>query len=96
MIELFDYYNHYNLPYPNNNGDVILQPISCTVTAQVNGTWQLKISHPLDEEGRWTHIIMNSVLRVAQRQAVLPDQAHGEDGRNNRSDRRPDLFRRRQ
>lgn len=64
MIELFDYYNHYNLPYPNNNGDVILQPISCTVTAQVNGTWQLKISHPLDEEGRWTHIIMNSVLRV--------------------------------
>ena len=33
MIELFDYYNHYNLPYPNNNGDVILQPISCTVTA---------------------------------------------------------------
>lgn len=64
MIELFDYYNHYNLPYPNNNGDVILRPISCTVTAQVNGTWQLKISHPLDEEGRWTHIIMNSVLRV--------------------------------
>ena len=64
MIELFDYYNYYNLPYPNNNGDVILQPISCTVTAQVNGTWQLKISHPLDEEGRWTHIIMNSVLRV--------------------------------
>ena len=64
MIELFDYYNHYNLPYPNNNGDVILMPISCTVTAQVNGTWELKLSHPLDEEGRWTHIIMNSVLRV--------------------------------
>lgn len=64
MIEVFDNSQHYNLPYPNNNGDAILLPISCTVTARVNGTWELKLSHPLDDEGRWQYITINNVLRV--------------------------------
>lgn len=64
MIEVFDNSQHYNQPYPNNNGDAILLPISCTVTAQVNGTWELRMSHPLDEEGRWQYLISNNVLRV--------------------------------
>ena len=64
MIEVFDNSQHYNQPYPNNNGDAILLPISCTVTAQVNGTWELRMSHPLDEDGRWKYLIINNVLRV--------------------------------
>ena len=63
MIEVFDYMAHPGV-YPSNNGDAILLPISCVVRAQLNGTWELKIEHPLDEEGRWQYINYGNILRV--------------------------------
>ena len=63
MIEVFEYSTHPNV-YPNNNGDAILLPISCVVKAQLNGTWELKIEHPLDEEGRWQYLHYGNILRV--------------------------------
>lgn len=63
MIEVFEYSVHPNV-YPNNNGDAILLPISCVVNAQLNGTWELKIEHPLDDEGRWQYLHYGNILRV--------------------------------
>ena len=63
MIEVFEYSTHPNV-YPNNNGDAILLPISCVVKAQLNGTWELKIEHPLDDEGRWQYLHYGNILRV--------------------------------
>lgn len=63
MIEVFEYSTHPNV-YPNNNGDAILLPISCVVNAQLNGTWELKIEHPLDDEGRWQYLHYGNILRV--------------------------------
>lgn len=63
MIEVFEYSVHPNV-YPNNNGDAILLPISCVVKAQLNGTWELKIEHPLDDEGRWQYLHYGNILRV--------------------------------
>lgn len=63
MIEVFEYSIHPGV-YPSNNGDAILQPISCVVKAQLNGTWELQIEHPLDEEGRWQYLHYGNILRV--------------------------------
>lgn len=63
MIEVFEYSVHPGV-YPSNNGDAILQPISCVVKAQLNGTWELQIEHPLDEEGRWQFLHYGNILRV--------------------------------
>lgn len=60
MIELF---NPSNENY-NKNGDVILQPIECKIRPEINGTWELSLFHPIDEEDRWKSIVEGAVLRV--------------------------------
>ena len=46
------------------NGDMPLQPITCTVTAEINGAWILNLAHPIDAEGRWKYIQEGAILRV--------------------------------
>lgn len=46
------------------NGDVILMPIMCEVTAGINRTWQVDLEHPIDEEGRWKYIEVGAVLKT--------------------------------
>ena len=48
----------------DRNGDVILMPISCRVTAGINRTWQVDLVHPIDDEGRWKHIEVGAVLKT--------------------------------
>ena len=75
MIELFVNGLH-SISYPEgilanqHNGDAILLPTSCIVTAQVNGTWELTLDHPLDEEGRWQYIQQNNILRVPSHNGI--------------------------
>lgn len=47
-----------------NNGMTILAPSSCVVRAEVNGTWELSMEHPLDIEGRWKDIQTGLVIRA--------------------------------
>lgn len=58
MIEV---YNRDNFDY-EKNGNMTLFPESCTVTAELNGTWYMDIIHPLDEEGRWKYITEEAVI----------------------------------
>lgn len=60
MIELF-IPNNTNF---NKTGNTILQPITCEVTAEINGTWSLSMLHPIDQEERWKGIETSAVLRV--------------------------------
>lgn len=48
-----------------HNGTVVLQPSSCylEITA-INDSWQLKMTHPYDQEGRFTYISRGCVLEV--------------------------------
>ena len=60
MIELFN---------PNNenyskNGDVILEPVECKVRPTVNGTWEVSLMHPIDDEDRWKSIVEGAVIRL--------------------------------
>lgn len=61
MIELFA---GTTTTFTGRNGDVILLPTACSVTAEVNGVWELRLEHPLDEEGRWRYIATSAILRV--------------------------------
>ena len=60
MIQLY-------IPGNNNftkNGDTVLLPISCIISAQINGTWQMELTHPIDEEGRWKLIEVGAVIKA--------------------------------
>lgn len=47
-----------------HNGNAVLIPVSATVHAVLNGTWEVTIEHPVDSEGRWKYIEEGAVLRV--------------------------------
>ena len=46
----------------SNNGDMTLFPTSCELTSEINGAWELTMSHPLDSEGRWKYIEQEAVI----------------------------------
>lgn len=46
----------------SHNGDMTLFPLSCELSSELNGAWELTMSHPLDDEGRWKHIVQESVI----------------------------------
>ena len=44
------------------NGNAVLVPSECKLTADLNGSWTLSMRHPLDDEGRWKHIEREAVI----------------------------------
>lgn len=60
MIQI---YNPDNADY-EKNGDMTLFPSSAIVHPILNGTWEVTMEHPLDEEGRWKHIVDNAVVKM--------------------------------
>lgn len=60
MIQI---YTASNTDY-THNGDAVLTPVECEVSAELNGTWELTMEHPLDEEERWKLIQEGAVLSV--------------------------------
>lgn len=67
MIELYKADRDFG---DNKNGDYVLTPDSCTITAELNGTWQLSLSHPLDPEGIWAEIDDGAVIKAPSWQGV--------------------------
>lgn len=45
-----------------NNGDITLFPTSCELSCEINGTWELSMSHPLDSDGRWKYLSEEAVI----------------------------------
>lgn len=46
------------------NGDIVLMPKECTVTARLNEVWVLEMVHPIDPDGRWAYIVEEGILKV--------------------------------
>lgn len=46
------------------NGDFTILPSACEINAEINGNWQLLLTHPIDEEGRWKYIQDGAVIKV--------------------------------
>lgn len=53
-----------------NNGLATLIPISATFDIGINGSWQLTIEHPFDEELRFQYLVKDAVLRVTDLDCV--------------------------
>lgn len=46
------------------NGDMTLFPEEATVHPVLNGEWEANIFHPIDDEGRWTYIEEDAVVKM--------------------------------
>lgn len=60
MIQIYDV-NNTNY---ENNGDIVLTPISATIHPILNGAWEAELVHPIDKEGRWKHIVEEAVVKM--------------------------------
>lgn len=60
MIQL---YKKGNEKY-GNNGDHVLHPTSCILDRTLNGSWELEIDLPLDEDGRFKDITTEAVIKA--------------------------------
>lgn len=45
-----------------SNGDCVLVPTSCELFMEINETWELTMSHPLDGNGRWKYLSEECVI----------------------------------
>lgn len=48
----------------NNNGDATIQPISAVIKKTINGSWQLEMEMPYDEEGKYKLLDHGAMLKV--------------------------------
>ena len=48
----------------STNGLGILTPLECTIEEQAGGMYELKLVHPIDYAGRWTHIQTGCVIKA--------------------------------
>ena len=60
MIQIYD---ADNTEY-SKNGDMALLPSQAYVHAILNGAWEGVIEHPIDQEGRWKHIVDGAVVKM--------------------------------
>ncbi len=58
MIEI---YNVDNMDFCMN-GNITLVPESCVIDAELNGTWEMRLEHPIDEDGRWRYVVEGAVI----------------------------------
>lgn len=56
-------YSENNTNY-ENNGDATLVPIKCDLELNINGSWQLSLEHPYDEEERYKYIVEGAVIQA--------------------------------
>ena len=48
----------------DNNGDAVLTPISCTVRQIAGGNYELTMTHPIDEAGKWAHLVPDAIVKA--------------------------------
>ncbi|GLG06223.1 phage tail spike protein [Sellimonas catena] len=58
---MIDIYSAGNMDF-THNGDMTLLPESCETECELNGTWEMELNHPIDEEQRWTYIQEGAVI----------------------------------
>lgn len=58
---MIDIYSAGNVDF-THNGDMTLNPESCETECELNGTWEMELNHPIDQEQRWTYIQEGAVI----------------------------------
>ena len=75
MIHLYDP-GHENF---QNNGDVILTPISGSHKQIAAGNYDLTLVHPIDPEGKWSHIVPDAIIKAPVPQETIETAFSGMD-----------------
>lgn len=47
-----------------SNGDMTLTPSKAEIHVILNGAWTARLSHPIDQDGRWKYIEENAVVKM--------------------------------
>ena len=48
----------------DGNGLAILMPTICSITEELNGTYELYMEHPIEEEGRWKLLEVDNIIKA--------------------------------
>ncbi len=56
----------------STNGLGAVAPSACTVTETLNGEWELTLTHPLDDQGKWRRLAEGYILRAPVPAAMTP------------------------
>ena len=70
MIKIFspeafrDYMENPELENYDYNGVIVLDPTSCELEVELGSTWELTLTHPYDEKGRYSFIEKGCVLKL--------------------------------
>ena len=56
----------------STNGLAVLNPTACTVTETLNGEWELSLTHPLDENRKWTYLQYGNIIKAPVPAAATP------------------------
>lgn len=62
IIRVYDYREPQN--GFKHNGLAILKPSECTSTHELNGRWDVTLTHPVDDWGRWKYLLPQNVLKI--------------------------------
>lgn len=46
------------------NGDMTLFPTEAIVHPVLNGSWEVNLTHPIDDDGRWKYIVEDAVVKM--------------------------------
>ncbi len=60
VIRVYDYHEPQN--GFKHNGLAILKPSECTSIHELNGRWDITLTHPVDDWGRWKYLLPQNVL----------------------------------
>jgi len=48
----------------NNNGLRILCPTECTISEELNGAYELTLTHPIDDLGNWEFLVEMNIIKA--------------------------------
>lgn len=59
------------------NGNAVLMPTVCKHTQKAAGEYDLTITHPLDPEGKWRHIVEEAIIRAPVQKETIETAVSG-------------------
>ena len=63
----------------NSNGDAVLTPVSGSHRQVAGGSYDLTLVHPIDPEGKWTHLVPDAVIRAPVPEETIENAFSGLD-----------------
>lgn len=56
----------------STNGNGVLSPLTAQVTETLNGEYELQLTHPIDDAGKWQRLVEGCILRAPVPAATTP------------------------